>query len=293
MRQRFVRQSRFLMVIVVILFIGCFLPSSTATSIARVPQHLLETATSWATGSLHRVGMWVRKPGEQAALQDLATLQKNNEELSQFNQKLIQERRELNRTIRELTRMRQMPAIINSQPALIPAGVTGYLSGATPGLLVDVGDRHDVKIGQAVVADTNLVGRVVAVRPNGATVGLITSPGTLLDVRVIPVTTGPAPREQVLQIQPHDDGGDTLFVAEGSHRDGIKVGDVAYLRLADNVLANEFRWPAEVAGRVVGAVVKVKKHPDDPALRTLVWIKPRVSLKHLTRLIVIAPRVKE
>ena len=287
MRQRLVSQPRLLMLVAMMLFVGSFLPADTATSIASAPRHIVESVTGWMTRPLLDAATWARTSGQDADLPQREVLAENNEQLLQYNRKLEDQLRLLSQQMQDLTKMRQVPTIANSQAALIPAGVTAYFSGAAPGLTINIGDRHSTRVGQAVVAGTNLVGRVVAVGPNNATVGLISSPGTLLDVRVIPASVGAAPRETVLQIQPEEDG--ELFVAEGAHTDRIQVGDLAHLRLADNVLANEFRWPDEAAGMVVGKVVKIEKHPDDPALRTLVWIKPRLSLKRLTRVVVIAP----
>ena len=116
---------------------------------------------------------------------------------------------------------------------------------------------------------------------------LINEPGTLLDVRIMPGTTGPSPREVVVQCRPIP--GTETFWAEAAQSDPIQAGDLAHLRLSDNELATQTRWPDEAAGMVVGQVVRVEDHPDDPKLRTRIIIEPRRKLQGLTRVIVLAP----
>ena len=45
----------------------------------------------------------------------------------------------------------------------------------------------------------------------------------------------------------------------------------------------------EAAGLIVGQVVDIREDPDDPKLRRQVFIRPKRSLKHLTRVVVLVP----
>lgn len=290
MNRRPVTHRRALTAAIILLAFLSFVRLDTAAAVARFPRGLLTTVTGFLTQPLHQIASSVRGPEEEDDLPQREELQQNNEHWLQYNRRLEDELRRARQVIAELTLLRESRVIDLKDVPLLPAGVTASRGGATPALTINAGDRDGLRIGLAVAAGADLVGRVTWTGPNTASVGLITAPGTLLDVRILPDAVGPPVRQTVLQIEPV--AGEELFTGVAAASDPIELGDLAHLRLADNDLTTDNRWPDEAAGMVVGKVVAVEPDPSDPTLRRIVRIEPRVSLEHLTRVFVLVPGVE-
>jgi len=283
-RRRYLTEPRIRIAVAGLLMLLCFVRLDTATKISAVPRHLVATVSNPLSQPLHSLSAWTRStPAEAEDLAERRELARINDELNQYNRQLEEQLRVARQRIAELSRIREVGGL--EAPSLVPAGVTSWQGGAAPVLTINRGSMHGLAPGMVVGTAADLVGRISDVGPSSATVSLITAPRTLLDVRVLPPLVGPSGREVILQLQPFE--GQELFWAEAAHTDPIQVGDLAHLRLADNVLASAARWPDEAAGMVVGKVVRIEDHPDDPRLRTRVIVQPRVSLRGLTRVVVL------
>jgi rod shape-determining protein MreC len=276
------------MAVVLFLFYASMARLDVAVSISSPPRTFVRFAISPATQPLHALAKMARQPvqlddetGQRLALTE------EKRQLLQYVRQLEDQLRVTRNRIDELAEMRGNKTLSLAKVRLVDAGVTSWRGGALPVLTINRGANDGIKSGMVVGSGANLVGRVSEVSAGSATVLLISEPGTLLDVRVLPGTTGPAPREVVVQCQPLK--GTDAFWAEAAQSDPIQAGDLAHLRLPDNVLATSGRWRDEAAGMIVGQVVRVEDHPDDPKLRTRVIIEPRRSLRNLTRVVVLVP----
>jgi len=288
MRRSFITPGRLLFAVVAFLLYSSFASLDVALSIAAPPRDALRFVISPATQPLHALaGMTRPATATDDDLADRERLSAANEELLQYVRQLEDQLRVSRSRIDELAEMRGNATLRLRGVKLVDAGVTSWQGGAMPVLTINRGSGDGIGEGMIVGTGANLVGRVSSVSAGSATVSLISTPGTLLDVRVMPAAAGPSPREVVVQCQPMK-GSDT-FWAEAAQSDPIQAGDLAHLRLPDNVLASQARWRDEAAGMVVGKVLRIEDHPDDPKLRTRIIIEPRRSLRHLTRVIVLVP----
>jgi cell shape-determining protein MreC len=280
--------ARVLFAIVAFLLFSSFARLDVAISIAAPPRNAVRFLLTPATKPLHALAASVRSPAvvdtDEATREKLAA---DNEKLNARVRQLEEQLRVAGVRIDELSAMRNSSALKLKNVKLIDASVTSWRGGATPIITINRGSSDGIAEGMVVGAGANLVGRVSSVSSGAATVSLISTPGTLLDVRILPAGAEPSPREIVVQCQPNK--GSETFWAEAAQSDPIQAGDLAHLRLADNALATQARWRDESAGMIVGKVVRVEDHPDDPKLRTRVIIEPRLKLQSLTRVVVLVP----
>lgn len=284
-----VTPGRLLVAVVAFLLFTSFAKLEVAVSIAAPPRDLVRFIISPATQPLHAMAGAARRPAEaDDELGERRELTEENRRLDQYARQLEDHLRVAQARIAELSEMRGSAALSIGGVALIDAGVTSWRGGPTPILTINRGSGSGIAPGMVVGTGANLVGRIASVGPGSATVALITTPRSLFDVRIMPPSTAPSPREVVVQCQPVP--GTQTFWAEAAQSDPIQAGDLAHLRLPDHVLATQARWPDEAAGMIVGHVVRVEDHPDDPKLRTRIIIEPRRSLQHLTRVVVLAPK---
>ncbi len=286
MRRSLITPDRLLFALVAFLFYSSFARLDVAVSIAAPPRDVLRFVLNPATQPLHAVATMVRGDGRnETAGIDLESLAAEKLKLQQYVRQLEDQLRISSGRIAELANMRENPTLNLGAIRLVDAGVTSWQGGATPTLSINRGSGSGIAPGMVVGSGANLVGRISSVGPGSATVSLITTPGTLLDVRILPGTSGPSPREVVVQCQPV--AGGESFWAQAGQNDPIQAGDFAHLRLSDNALESQARWRDESAGMIVGQVVRVEDHPDDPKLRTRILIEPRRKLSSLTRVVVL------
>lgn len=288
MRHSLITPGRLLFALVAFLFYASFAKLDVAISIAAPPRDAVRFVINPVTQPLHALAAMARGDGEtETAAVDQNKLIDDNHKLLQQVRQLEDQLRVSRDRIAELSEMRSNTTLNLKSIRLVDAGVTSWQGGATPILTINRGSGDGLGEGMVVGTGANLVGRVASVSASSATVSLISTPGTLLDVRIMPPTSAPSPREVVVQCQPTK--GTETFWAEGAQSDPIQAGDFAHLRLPDNVLATQARWRNESAGMIVGHVVRVEDHPEDPKLRTRILIEPRRKLQSLTRVVVLVP----
>lgn len=287
MRRR-VTPNRLLLFLVALLLLSSLSRLNIATAIAAPPRQLLMFFLHPATRPIHAISTLGVSEPMTTDLAERTQLAEENRQLLTDVAKMEDQLRRAQQRIADLANLRQNPTLQLKRLRLIDdAAVTSWRGGATPVLTINRGSAHGVAEGLVVSVGANLVGRVGNVTATGATVSLINTPGSLLDVRIVPPRPDPARRPVTTQCQPVR-GGDA-FWAEGAQGDSVAAGDLALLRLAETVLATQSRWPDEAAGLIVGQVVRVEDHPEDPKLRTRIIIEPLRPLKALTRVVVLAP----
>ncbi|MDX1683464.1 MAG: rod shape-determining protein MreC [Phycisphaeraceae bacterium] len=149
----------------------------------------------------------------------------------------------------------------------------------THNLMINRGGRDGIRIGQAVVDGSHLVGRITDTDPVTSTVRLILSPDTRLGARIVPPSPKAPPRDARAYLTVSDDGD----VLTG------KVGADAVIRKGDLVHLADSAWPDAAQGFLIGSVVAYEKWPDDPLNYRRVVVRPPASLMHLQRAVVLVP----
>lgn len=287
MRTHYLTHPRLLLLTIVLLVISTFTRRQTASAIAYLPRNIVRTVTNPFSQPLHSISSEVRRPSpiDRSELERDQLVREYHEALA-IAERLRQQLDRANKHIADLSGIRKLvPQLRGTR--LVLSNVTGWGGGSAPTLTINRGTQQGIQLGQAVAFEANLVGRISSAEPNSATVSLITTPGILLDARVLPPLTGESPRQALLQLQPVP--GEELFIAEVGRDQPVAKGDLAHLYPAEVLHEGETFWPDEAAGLILGQVVEVAEHPDDPKLRRRVFVRPNRSLKHLTRVVVLVP----
>lgn len=287
MRTHYLTHPRLLFFTIVLLTISTFTRRQTASAIAYLPRNLVRTVTNPFSQPLHSLSSSVRKR-KATDIQKLENehLVRERDAALALADRLRQQLDRAHQQVEALSGIRKLIPDQRDKP-LVPCNVTGWRGGATPTLTINRGTQHGVQRGQVVIHEANLVGRISSAEPNSATVSLITTQGLLLDIRVLPPVSGSEPRQALLQVQPIP--GKELFIADSGRDLPIAKGDLAHLYVADATRSGDTYWPDEAAGLIVGQVVEIAEHPDDPKLRRQVYVRPKYSLQILNRVMVIVP----
>lgn len=161
---------------------------------------------------------------------------------------------------------------------------------AATALNIDIGSVDEVGPGFAAVDGANLIGRVVQVGRTTSTVAPLASLAILLEVVFtppeIPIDGLPPERNRTCLLKAR--GRDSFIADDVDQTLMVQVGDFA--RLSDRHGGDG--WPSAVQGMIIGQVVKVENHPDDP-LRKRIEVRPLVSPRSLSSLTIIVPRIQE
>jgi cell shape-determining protein MreC len=286
--KRRITPFRLLVLLIVLLLLSSFARLDLAAAIAAPPREALMFFLSPASRPIHAISTLGADKPQTAELAERSQLAEDNRRLMTDVARLEDELRRATQRISELAQLRNNPSLQLKRVELIDdVAVTSWRGGATPVLTINRGSAHGVAAGMVVGLGANLVGRGGHVTATAATVSLINTPGTLLDVRIVPPRADPSRKPIITQCRPV--AGSETFHAEGAQGDPVRPGDLALLMLAETVVATQSRWPDEAAGLIVGQVVRVEDHPDDPKLRTRIVIEPLRPLKALTRVVVLSP----
>jgi hypothetical protein len=155
---------------------------------------------------------------------------------------------------------------------------------------LDIGSIEGVAPFMAVVDGGHLLGRVVQA---GKTTSSVAPLAALADIQLEVVFTPPdlpeiglpPERSRTCLLRP---AGRDRFIEEVDKAMPVDVGDFA--RLSDR--AGDGAWPAAAQGMIIGRVARVEPHPEDP-LRKRVEVRPVVSLRSLSSVTILVPRVPE
>lgn len=230
---------------------------------------------------INRFAGALRRQHERPVLGTEQELSERVQELRGRVMALEQRERELERAVAELQglRRRQGDSYVHRRAAVI-----GRSSDASGGILqLNVGSRHGIRPGLPVVHGASVVGRITQVGPTSSTLGLLTTPGTLVEVVAGPegADDASADGERGGRLLLRAARGNRIIADEVDRQLPVEAGDFA--RLMDP------SWPRSVQGMLVGRVTAVEESPDDPLLKR-VGVRPLMSLRDVESVIVIVPR---
>lgn len=246
------------------------IPSSCVRSISDRPRDIVASLLNPLTHPLKRLADSVRRRHD---LEVEAPRHENREEALQYIRRLEAELDDAHETIAQLSQTRQ---ILTFQSVKLTSASVTASSDHT--LTINKGRMAGLRDGLVATAWGNLVGRISHAGPVTATIQLITALKTLLTVRIVPPVPGEPPRDRLVQVQA-DHG---FFTAVVNENHPVEHGDLAHLEACN--------WcPPDARGFVVGKVVKIEPHPDDPMLRQRLVIQPIKSLRHLSAVAVLVP----
>lgn len=274
---RLLTSTQAYVVICLLLAVSAMLPSSIAGSVASLPHTMIRIAVSPISGQLHRLGVMIR-PSEPVQLVDETQRDWQQQFFlqKQYASRLADEVRILQR---QLEAFRRIASVVgDQQPRYIDANVAASLtSGGKSVLVIEKGESLGVRVGDAVVYNEFLVGRVEQVNAMTSDVRLITSEGTTFEVRIMPAEAGTGLNIDAVWIRRDEEG--SGFILQVPATTTIRPGDIAHL-------ADE-RWPMVANGFVVGQVTEVVADPSNPMLFRHVRIEPRMNLESLVEVYVL------
>jgi hypothetical protein len=270
---RFVTTQRILAAIVLLLIVGCLLPTPAATAIAGRPAEVLRFVLAPFQHKLTAMSNSVRSrrdlPVEALTARDL---QKRVWALERLNEQLLHDLDVSRGKLADVSAVRRVLKPLVGTP--LPVDVVAAPGGPARGVLtINQGTRAGVEEGAVVVSGEFLVGRIA--RPVGeftSMVRLINAPTRKpmsFEVRVID-PTGSILR-QINGVASVSPDGREFWIEAGIN--AVQVGDI--VRLAD---AN---WPPEARGFIVGKVIRRDKWPTDPLLRERAVVAPIRELSTL------------
>lgn len=275
--RRLFTQQRVLALLVAFLLVSSFLPGRIAFALASRPRHALALVLAPPTDFLKRLGDAVRRPPLDAGAQDHAQVRRDRDRLLQYSRRLELEVFEARQTIEQLTRMNRQPELAGLK--FLAANVTAWPPGNAPALVINRGSRDGLEVGWVVVSGMNLVGTIAEVGSVSSTVRLINAPRSVVGLRILPPTPGPAGPGIFARATASATGAE--FAAESTEADKVKPGDLAHL--------DDNRYPPEARAFVVGRVARVEPSPRDPQLRRQIVVTPVESLIHMSQVVVILP----
>lgn len=231
-------RSRWLAVALVLAAAAVVLLNST---VARPVRGITARLTAPLQASLSRLGNSLREM--VATVDDLATLRRRNAELEALVASLTIENLRLTEVEAENERLRRLLDFANATAGNSYRGgqVVGRVLSREPGslveaVLIDLGERHGIRVGMPVVTERGLVGRVSEVYGNTSRVLLITDSDSMVNAmlqnsRLRGVLRGRANQPPVLDYLPPDQPvpvGDIVLTSgeAGNFPAGIPIGQV-------------------------------------------------------------------
>jgi cell shape-determining protein MreC len=280
MRRSLLNPRRVLALTVTALATLSLLPTDAGRSLARPFYSLKNALVGPVSEPLHRLTAKVRGPA------DLPVELGDANELELAKQRIVELQIDLQSANDEIERLTQVRQTLRLRGVrLLSARVTGWSNGSAlaPTLTINRGVRQGIQPGQVVADGFNLVGEVGQVGMFDASVRLVTTPGRPLNARFVPpsLTANLPSGDLVVQLEVVTVGGRAMFRGVVDAGAPVHVGDLAHL--ADDT------WPREATGYVLGKVVAITDHPDDPTLRRLVMVEPVISVAHVRDVVVLLP----
>lgn len=273
-------QRIFVLLVALLLINSLCVPLSISKWYSKWPASLLETLTVPFTRRLNGVSNRVRDSfaGDRTdAVEAIADSQRLHRLVLKLRQELVEARQEIER----LSGVRQRFALTETN-FLTTHVVSVGTDQLRRTLTIDGGALRGVRRGHVVGAGVELVGRVVSTGPSTATVQLIMDRTKRLSVYVVsPVGDVP---QRLVATQLRYDANRGAFVGNVSQsRDGGNV------RIGDFALPDDPHWSDEARHLIVGRVVAVEKHEDNPSLLRRIIVKPQSDPAKLTKVFVVMP----
>jgi cell shape-determining protein MreC len=285
MRHPVLTQRRvFCLVALPLVLVSSFVPERWAQLLTSRPRALAQALYTPVTQPLMRLTGAIRRPDDlPLATPQGQEMEKRYAEMYRYAKNLEERLRKAEEQVARLSQIRTSVGLRSAQ--LLQASVSSPpTAGPAPTITIDQGESQGVRKGQVVAVSDglSLAGLVLDTGPVTASVGLITRPGTRLDVRIAPQTTGAAPREVVAQLVANEQG--RFETTLGSDRP-VEQGDLAHL--------SDERWPATAQGFVIGQVVAIERLPQDPLAYRKIIVQPVRSLAHLREVLVLIPAASD
>ncbi|MEX0777233.1 MAG: rod shape-determining protein MreC [Phycisphaeraceae bacterium] len=278
---RLFTQRRILALLIMALLVSSLLPDTAEARVSAWPRGIVAAVVGWVSAPLKWASDSLRAPAPLPVNRGAASaLQRNYDQQLGYNAWLLIE---LRRTQEQLARYQDMaydPQRLAGY-RLVPADVTAYAAQARHHTLqLNVGTLQGVDKGMIVTDESvfSLVGRITDAGPAAATVELISSPGSQLDVRFLPSTPQRLARELVLTMTAEDSG--QRFTVQTKKDDPVAMEYLAHL--------DDSHWPRVASGLVVGKVTALTPLPDDPLQFNRVIVQPIGPLPNLGRVVVLA-----
>ena len=282
MNRSLLNARRVLAALVVVLALSAVLPTSWAGVIAGVPVWVVNGTLKVATDPLTALSSWVRGPADLPPQMPEDLLARENFLI--LEAQILGLQQQLDEAREQLAELGSIAIEQRQSVLLLPARVVSAARDRTnPTMTINRGTAHGVEVGQVVVKGANLVGVVKQVDRTTANVLLVTAAETRMAVQL----RDPDPRSGAppLTASLRVDSGADRFLADIGVADAVATGYLAFLR--DNA------WPSEAAGYIVGQVVDVVRDPNDPIVRRIAVIQPRVDLRYATTVYVVTPKRSE
>ncbi|MEX2672578.1 MAG: rod shape-determining protein MreC [Phycisphaeraceae bacterium] len=268
---------RVMIAVVVVLFVLALLPHRYS-GYGSLLNSVTGTLLSVVSKPMNSLSSALRQRYDQPELGTEQELSERVLELRGQVMALEQRERDLERAVAELQglRRRQGDSYVHRRAAVVGRG-----SDPAGGMLqLNIGTRHGLRVGMPAVQGASVVGRITQAGPTSSTLGLLTTPGSL--VEVVTVSEGPgATGGRRARLLLEATAGPQLIANQVDRQLPTEAGDFA--RLMDET------WPESVQGMLVGRVVAVEEDADDPLLKR-VGVRPLRSLRDLDSVIVIVPR---
>ena len=161
------------------------------------------------------------------------------------------------------------------------ASIDGFSTGSGDQCTLDQGWRDDkeIRIGDAVLANRAVIGRVSHVGPETCTVRLLTDP-MMKEIAAIsrPVRAGLISIAPQALIEGAGPGRMRCELDQSIHAMAPKPGDLVQL--------NDNEWPQAVAGAVIG-VVKSVHQSSRTSLRWSLEITPRTDVQQIRQVVIV------
>lgn len=253
----------------IVLFVACVVAFLQFKTWLARPIGVVGGALTSLTSPVRYMAVWTRQSA--ASIASLRGLYVENAELKQRITDLEQQLAGLQGVESENVVLKATLGFANRPPAhIVPCTVaTRDPEGLTQTLLLSCGTDQGVAVGQGVVSQGYLIGKVVLATPHNATIRLVTAPSTAVDVRV-------ANRQVSGVLRGSFGSGLELdFISDTS---GVAVGDLV------TTAGVNARIPPDV---LVGSIAHVEKKAG--ALFLQVTVKSPVDLRDIRFVHVLEP----
>lgn len=209
------------------------------------------------------------------AARDIETLRTSNADLRDENQRLTLENVRLREQIVAAEQLASLAEVSRALPyeTIVQPVIARDPSGVLRSILIGGGTGAGISVGDVVLSDQGLVGRVTESGPNYAKVTLVSDSSSVVSALVQDSRATGLVRGQF---------GDTLVMDWILQTEPVKVGDIvvtAGLAVDDDLRS---LYPK---GLVLGRVVEVAKVPDAAYLRAI--LLPAVDVRRLERVLVV------